>query len=158
MEADFLFILHEIKWSGHDWRFNWRLVYWNEVYVHFMIGKKIKIKKHFTNKNKKPPLNFNFRKEKIYNKNLLCFLVRLHLHNLDSLINDTKLFLHSFKVRSGPAGRPRTWSTRDWNRDELKKIEKVMTRLTWRVDPVKNPVATRWLVFFFTKTTSFWFF
>jgi len=30
-------------------------------------------------------------------------------------------------------------------------------RLTWQ-DLVKNSVATRWLLFFLTKTTSFWFF
>jgi hypothetical protein len=35
-----------------------------------------------------------------------------------------------------------------------KRIEEEKTQ--W-VDLVKNPVATRWLLFFFIKTTSFWF-
>ena len=65
---------------------------------------------------------------------------------------------HSFETRPGPAGRPGTWQTHGWNRAGLKKkLGKEKPDVTWRVDPVKNPVATCWLLFFFTKTISFWF-
>jgi hypothetical protein len=67
---------------------------------------------------------------------------------------------HSFETQFGPASRPGTRPTRGWNWAGLKKNMKRKNSL-WlggltRQDTVKNPVATRWL-FFFTKTTSFWF-
>ena len=63
---------------------------------------------------------------------------------------------HSFETRPGPAGRPRTWPTRGWNRTGLKKKQGKekpgMTRLT-RQDLVANPLT----FVFFTKTMSFLF-
>jgi len=67
---------------------------------------------------------------------------------------DTKCNLHhSFETQPDPASWLGTRPTRSWNLAGLKKKKKVMTRcdpadlvtrLTW-----KNPVATRWLLFFY---------
>ena len=65
-------------------------------------------------------------------------------------------FWHSFKTRTDPTGRPGTRPTRAWNRSGWRP------KPGWelaRPDPVKTRPQTRWLffLFFFTKTTSFWF-
>jgi len=64
---------------------------------------------------------------------------------------------HSFETQPGPTGRPGSWPTRGWNRTELKKIGKFMTRCD-PADPEKlgkklQPVD--FCFFFFTKTTPF---
>jgi hypothetical protein len=58
------------------------------------------------------------------------------------LLEIGKAWRYSFKIRSGPAGRPGIRRIRDWNRVGLKKIGKGKIRCD-PVDPVKNPVATR---------------
>jgi len=65
---------------------------------------------------------------------------------------------HTFKTQLSSTGRS---GIQSWNRAGLKKNRGRKnpvwpSGLTWQ-DPVKNPIVTRWLVFFI-KTTSFWFF
>ena len=73
----------------------------------------------------------------------------------------TRAIDHSFETRPGPAGRPGTRLTRGRNRAGLtKKRGKEKPGVTRRVDPVtrQDPVTNPLtFVFFFTKTTSFWF-
>jgi hypothetical protein len=59
---------------------------------------------------------------------------------------------HSFKTRPDLTGRPGAGTGPGLRKNRGSQ------NLGWLGDPVKNSVATRWILLFFTKTTSFYFF
>ena len=108
--------------------------------------------------NKRKKLSFFF-----FNLRMISFFC------MEICSQGIKSNMQCFETRPGPEGRPGTRPTRGWNQAGLmKKLHKPWPGVTRRVDPVtrqnpvKNPVATHWLLFlflfFFTKTTSFWIF